>query len=283
MKLTLVTTKGTFAFENVKPGAFIQKADGFEKYEMRVAKMFNANRDGAYFVSSLAGGRALSWSGKLIGSSHADYLTRRQAFLQIIERNIPELLKLETDDGLLLQAEVKVEDWQLPFTDITFRWGPYMVVAYAFDWRFYSQELFTDSTPITTGLGGTPIPTPVPMTLAGSSGTPTLIIDNGGNEITHPVLRVYGPGTDFVVQNLTTGQQINLNTTLPAGQYIEIDCNARTILLNGTSNVYGVMEYNDADFFYLEPSENEIYFNATSGTSAETELEVDWRDAFLGI
>ena len=69
-------------------------------------------------------------------------------------------------------------------------------------------------------------------------GSPTATLDNTGSAPFYPVFRVAGPFDDFVLTNITTGEEIVYDDSLPgavavgSGDYIEIITIANTVYLN---------------------------------------------------
>ena len=153
-----------------------------------------------------------------------------------------------------------------------------MVEAIASDYRFYSQTLNSQNTTVTEEEGGTPVKAAVPAPIGGGSSQNFSVV-NGGTVITHPTFTIRGSGTNFLVQNITTGESFNLNLTLLNNETVVINTYNRTAF-KGTQNVFGSF---DGDWMTLAKGTNIIVFNAQSGIGVNTRLTVEWRDAFLGL
>lgn len=168
----------------------------------------------------------------------------------------PTLLKwTEEDSGLSLQARVKLAS----DVDTILAPGPNML-AYqaqlrAEDPRAYSQTLNTSTGgTLVTGLSFT-LPRTLPATFSISAGGSTAV-NNTGNRPTPPVLRIYGGVTNAQVSLVGTTKKIALSGTIEAGDYLEVDVQARTFKLNSVSNA----------LFYLDPA-NTTWFELPVGTS----------------
>lgn len=271
-------TVGDFDFDNdIAAGAVIERHEGFEWSSVRHVLEEVPSRDGAIFIDSKFGARSFGWEGTFLSTTADEVLAMRRNFLKVCTQGELKTIKVNTYDGLALQINAIITKVLAPYTRGV---QHYLVEALAADFRLYSQALQSQSTSPTTSTGGTAIPTPVPLSLAFTGGVPKLQIANNGNIYTPPVFRISGPGTNFVVQNLTTGEQFNLTITLNDGEYVDIDVLNRTVTKGTNQNVFGAFS---GDWITLRPGNNQIHFNLTSGSGANTTLRVQWRHAYLGV
>ncbi len=109
---------------------------------------------------------------------------------------------------------------------------------------------------------------------------------NEGNSDAYPLVRFFGPvsGTCTAVKllNLTTGVDLELTTTILAGQTLTCDMDARK---RGTGSrvidLAGASRYGDwvlpRDTFYFQPGDNSIRLE-TTGTSTDVVAVTNWRD-----
>jgi hypothetical protein len=115
-----------------------------------------------------------------------------------------------------------------------------------------------------------------------ASGSSTVVTSSGTVE-TPMQMRLYGGCTDPVVTNVTTGAVFELdNITLTAGQYLDIDMAARTVLLNGdpAQNYYGKVNFTTSTWWRLQPGANTIRV-AVATSDASCELDITWRDRWI--
>ena len=149
------------------------------------------------------------------------------------------------------------------------------------DWRFYSQVLTSHDMGQTFVKGGGAIPMAIPWAIPVSTASVIdKIVTNQGNEATDPIFTITGPGTTFTITNFTTGKTFILSTTLGAGDVVVIDIKNRTVILNGTDNLYPDIT---GDFWSLIPGENELRFFVTGGLTVDTNLNLSYRDAYNGV
>jgi hypothetical protein len=106
-------------------------------------------------------------------------------------------------------------------------------------------------------------------------------IDNDGNTPFYPVIQVPGATGSFVIENQTTGFQIEYDEGRPgaqgidSGDFAEIDTFRNTIYLNGDEdNLKPGIDPTVSDFFPLEPGSNTILI-----TGADADFLVN--DAYI--
>lgn len=107
-----------------------------------------------------------------------------------------------------------------------------------------------------------------------------LFVSNNGNAVTYPVLTVEGPVTNPSITNVTTGETIALTYTLTAGESLVIDTLNHTVLLNNTTSRYGAVDFQNTQWWGLNPGTNELQFLSIASASP-AQLVVTWRDAWL--
>lgn len=114
---------------------------------------------------------------------------------------------------------------------------------------------------------------------SGSSGI--LQAFNAGRVDTPVTLTLYAD-TNLVqpfVQLLSTGERVQLASTLAAGSTLVIDTATGRATINGVA-VAGALSR--SDFFNLRPGVNELFFSSPSANVQQGLLSAQWRDAFLG-
>lgn len=188
-----------------------------------------------------------------------------------------KLLEFTTLNDLTLRCYVEILDVKIPYHGTS---KPVMVEMVAPDSRFYTQSLYNVYTGVTLPGGGASIPATIPMSFNYASGNTRPVIIPTGNTSVPPTFIIQGPGTTFVVQNISTGKKFNLNTTLTSVEHITVDTVNKTVIKGTNTNVFGVF---DGDFFDLVIGNNEIHFNAISGSSATTKLSIQYRGTYEGL
>lgn len=99
---------------------------------------------------------------------------------------------------------------------------------------------------------------------------------NSGNRSTPATIVFYGPTTSPELVNDSTGKSLKVNLTLGASDYIVIDLQYHTVLLNGSANRRGFLDA--PNWFFLQPGDNFLrYRTGAAGTSTAT---VTYRNAW---
>lgn len=259
---------------------FLRLFAGFEYADVITSIDDVAGNYGSVYITSKHGRRRLSVTGEMLSTTV--FTKRRELLKALRQTGIIKLLKFITYDDIEMQCEAEVVKLTFPYTH---QIHSFLIEFVAPDWRFYSQSVTSQIMPISLVSGGADIPFPyIPVDISGSlSGAidEESNIINLGNEVTDPVLKIYGPGTHFIMTNLTTNQTMVLDSTLVEGDVVEIDVKNRSVALNGTDNLYPDLT---GDFWSLIPGENQIRFFVTSGSVAgDTLFEVVYRHAYSGI
>lgn len=98
----------------------------------------------------------------------------------------------------------------------------------------------------------------------GDGGETTITLD--AVEAVRPVWAVTGPATDPTLTNITTGETIAFTGTVPAGQTLTVDMDARTATMAGAN----VFQYITGDWLRLEPGNNRMSYTAGGATEPST-------------
>jgi hypothetical protein len=259
-------------------GSILRSFEGFEFPDVRESIDDVAGAYGSVYITSKFGRRRVGITGDLVSD---DVYTLRKNLLTVLRQTgVIKLIKFTTYDDMNLQFEAEVVNFKNPYTHMV---HTFMIELIAPDWRFYSQEETTREILQSSVRGGSAIPTAIPMSFGSPMTAETdlsNILINDGNEVTDPVFTITGPGTNFIVGNITTDKQFTFDAALSEGDEVVIDVKNRTVVLNGVSNSYPDIA---GDFWSLEPGENEIRFFVESGLTADTKLTVVYRDAYSGI
>jgi len=100
---------------------------------------------------------------------------------------------------------------------------------------------------------------------SGEAGGATTI-EASGLDSAFPLWTVPGPSTNPTLTNITTGQSITWQGTVPAGQTLEIDMDKQTATLAG-ANVYAFVS---GDWIRIDPGSNRMTYVGTGATQAST-------------
>lgn len=249
----------------------IAEPQGFEFPETRGIIEDIPARDGAIYIGSKFGRRSLSWQTLLKGT---DVQSKRRDLIRACQVGSLKTILFETCDGIPLKAEIEIENLVMPHIQNR---AIALVQAIAPDYRFYSQEAVTAYTGVTESVGGLPVPAAVPAPISGGVTNGFSVINNGNTD-TSPIFSIRGPGTNFYVNNLTTGEQFRLTMSLLNNEVAVINTMTNRALL-GSQNIFGSFS---GDWMRLAPGINRINFRAGAGYSANTRLSISYNHAYLG-
>lgn len=121
--------------------------------------------------------------------------------------------------------------WRMP---TVFEWGLGLV---ADDPRKLHTEL-TGSTGLPSTVGGLEVPFTLPESIDAVTASGQVSLTNPGNMAGPVRIRIDGPCTGPVVTHVNSGRSLEFSTTLvlAAGEWLDIDMDAHTVLANGTAN-----------------------------------------------
>ncbi|MET9253746.1 hypothetical protein [Streptomyces sp. NPDC003717] len=126
-----------------------------------------------------------------------------------------------------------------------------------------------------------PLGWPLAFGVPGSTGTlPTV---NVGDAETHPLVEFRGPVTRPALTNLATGDVVEYDIPLAAGDLLTVDTLAGTVVLNGTaSRIYTATSRSVPEqTFTLAPGSTSLIFRAAPGSSDPTaSATVRYRSAY---
>lgn len=100
-------------------------------------------------------------------------------------------------------------------------------------------------------------------------GSSTTTVEVAGIDNAEPIWTVTGPATNPTLTNITTGQAITWNGTVPSGQTLTVDMGEQTATLAG-ANVY---QFISGSWITLRPGPNKLSYSATGGAESPSQLE----------
>jgi hypothetical protein len=142
------------------------------------------------------------------------------------------------------------------------------------------EDIVTTGTPPAPAAAFT-FPATFPVTFGAVTGGLSTSTTNSGDYDYPPVMRVYGPYTDVTITRNSDSAFLGLaGVSVVAGEYIEIDMDARTILHSNGANQ---RRYMTAGSVWMTiPPGSETFTITPSGSSGTTTyLAIDGRSAFL--
>lgn len=193
----------------------------------------------------------------------------------------PALLKwTEFTSGLALQKTVRLASDVTPVIVPGPNMIEYQAQFLAADPRSYSQSLTTATGDELFTTGGFDAPFTAPIIVQDDS-SGTVAVDNTGNRPTPAVFRVYGYATDpqIVLVGDSASRRIAMTGTIGPGDYLELDVQARTVKLNGTSPAQEFIDAANTTWFELPTGTSTIQLTVGSSDTV-TRLDVLYRPAY---
>ncbi|MFF3516123.1 phage distal tail protein [Streptomyces sp. NPDC002573] len=129
-----------------------------------------------------------------------------------------------------------------------------------------------------------PVVAPITTGVADPSERPGWVV-NGGDVAAWPALRIDGPVTNPKVWVVETGRYLQLQTSLAAGEWIDIDTRpgTRWVLRSGSGNAAPALTAGSRlDLFQIPPGTSEIRWTASDYTNT-CRLTLSWRDAYTAL
>ena len=112
----------------------------------------------------------------------------------------------------------------------------------------------------------------------GGGGTSTNLITNYGWTTTYPVITIIGPCIDPRIDDVTTGEFLQFDTTMVANDTLVINTDLRTVTLNGVSR-RAIL--NNSSTWFAAPPGTSYYTFTADGTDGNTSCLVQWRSAYI--
>src|SRR5436190_22227425 len=165
-------------------------------------------------------------------------------------------------DGLAAILNLRPRKLSAPYAVGTIggRSAQVAVELYATDPLIYSAAETVAAIGLSTSGVGLQFNLTFNLSFGGATSFGGAVLLNSGSATAPAVIRINGPVTNPTVRNVTTGQSLNLTTTLVAGEFVNLDTSARTVMLNGTADRYSLLT--TPQWWGLVPGLNEIRYFA---------------------
>lgn len=152
---------------------------------------------------------------------------------------VPVILRITFDTGEVYQIDTQsIGDVSLPLNLSTTNFIRVGVTLRAANPTFYNPHLAIFNYALGASSGAFLVPTPVPTTLGGSTIAQSNTIAYDGTYRTLPVITAYGPLTNLVIRNTTTGAKIDFTGfTIANGDYYTIDLRSGRKLIYRNDNI----------------------------------------------
>lgn len=230
----------------VAVGSFVADADGdgdfrvveklsgwWDGAQARSALTARAQQDGAWDATGLSGARVISVEGFVARGTATDAASTAAELTSLHPRSAYDFV-VDSDAVGTMSSTVRVTgapvvDW---VDDFSFT---YTVQVTAPDPLKYGPEAYA-STGL-SGVAGTgfqwPLAWPLNWGVPAGQTPGSIPVPNAGTAAYWPTIRIDGPVDTPVITLNETGDWVRFGGTLLAGQYLDIDCASRRVLLNG--------------------------------------------------
>ncbi len=242
----------------------------------KVAQLHGAKIGNAFYEN-----RVLSIEIKIIGDSVNDYIAKRKALFEMFALHEFgddfHTLEITLSNGIVLTAEgvaqglsddISAEEIMSGSVAFTFE----MEQPFFKSLQQYQVDIFT------TQGGGIAIPAGIPLDMTeGSSGYTQL--SQSGNVFCYPELYFYGPLTNPVLTNVTTGKVLSLAVTLASPNYYYVDTYNRIVTDNVLTNK---RDKATGDFLVLASGVNQFSL-ITDNMSEVGYVRIIYKDFYISI
>lgn len=267
-------------------GAFeIQSIEGLADLPaMRTSDVTIAGRDGIRDGTDRLGARTVTVATAIHSPSEAAFYTAvaafKAAFMPLRTGTLPLTFRLDgIAEGNVARLNCRPRALSLPM--ISDYWNGVAeasVQLVANDPKLYSDLLNSQTTTLPSAGGGRTYPRTYPRIYGAVATGGSIFATNEGTWATDVLFRIDGPATNPRIENVTTGQTIELDYVLDVGEFMLVDTAARSVLLGGTASRYSSLT-DTSEWFDLQPGLNQINFRAVTATAAT--LTAAWRSAWL--
>lgn len=107
-----------------------------------------------------------------------------------------------------------------------------------------------------------------------------LSVNNRGSVYVEPVLYLYGPGENILIENLANGQSLEWLGSVAEGDYIEIDCREKIIVNSMKSNFLEPL-VSISEWIRIEPMWNDLYIQGSGFKEEVTKFVVKLRYGYM--
>ncbi len=252
--------------------------------ELQTSDRIRLRRHGLYAGDDFVGRRSIIVNFEVDAETVEELNTVLATLLEITRPGLEETpLSLQVPGvagGGVRRINVRPRRRQVPI-NLDFYYGlPMVTVEFvATDPRIYDGTPWQVNTALPSGDGGLYFPAVAPFTFSASSESGDVNAQNDGTFPVSPVIRIDGPVDSPTIENLTAGKTIELDTVLTSGQYLLIDTENRSVLLDGSASRYEDL-LTTSEWWDLEPGENTIRFRSDTNTE-DAVLTLSYRSAWV--
>jgi hypothetical protein len=282
--ITLSTATGDVTLHSTASGsnAVVTRAEGLQGTPpIRNLVTQRSQASGGFVRTKYNDTRSITIEGEVLGSTIETAFDNFDTLAAAMYDSITteRTLKWTRDSaGQQLQAGVRLSDFQpLTLTDGA-AWIKYQATFVCSDPRVYAQTLTTGTgAALAAPAGGKTYNYTYTRGYNPSSGG-DVSYTNAGSVPTPPIIRIYGYCTSPQII-LTDQVRLIFSGEIGDGDYMEIDCAARTVKLNGTTSRLNLLDAVNSTFFALPVGTGSVQMVA-SNFNANARADLIYRSAW---
>ncbi|MEV7091148.1 phage tail protein [Streptomyces sp. NPDC093085] len=245
---------------------------------VRLALTDRPERHGAFDAPSYRGPRVITLEGTAVAPGRAAKEAAKDRLAAVLADGTALLPLVVTEPHASRRVLVRLSS-ETKITDRKAGAFEFSLAMTAPDPLRYSARLNTRTCTLPSSSGGLVFPLEFPLDFGPGSSGGRLVPENAGTAPTCPVWRISGPCVDPVITNTAGGADLSFGLTLQEGDYLVVDTDARTVLLQGTASRRSTL-LPGSDWFPLPPGPTPVLFRARAYEPA-ARLTAEWRDAWL--
>jgi hypothetical protein len=147
-----------------------------------------------------------------------------------------------------------------------------------------ATQSYVTLNPQADSAGGFEVPMDVPLDISGGLVAGATLIDVGGTVPTPPTIDIYGPCSDPLVRCVDTGKQIVFTgLTIADGDFLHIDMDSKSVLLNGdpSQSRYSRLDIANSDWFTLPNGTGIQVVFSPNTPSGSCQAVLGWRARYV--
>ena len=256
---------------------------GLSKPPIRISGSEYSGRDGGFVSAQYYARRQIVVNGFIIGKSCDEFETKKQDFLNELRIRSSLDVFITTFANRHFYTSAYLMDVKMDIMAQTM--GQFQITLICEDPFLYDAGDGSDpesgysEVPIYRSLAGG-YETPYELPVEWEPGQEYTVVNNNGDIIIYPQIRLEGTFTNPRIDNLTTGGYVQIEVVTGPGDVLIIDMKERTVTLNGGS----ILPYRTetSSWWGLEVGQNKIALNTDSPDDTQ-QGTVRWRNGYESI
>lgn len=247
----------------------IHSIDGFGLPDVRATDTPRPRDHGEFYGLDYLPGRTITLQITILGTSPSDTVAKLDALMDVWS---PDTFPTDTASFLPLRFQFPGQSPRLfrgrprraqaDTSRIVGNRVPVTLEYKTADPRQYAEVTTSQSIGLFVASGGRTYPRVYPLSFGGGASA-LLTLTNSGNFPSRPTAHIDGPVTNPKIENIDLGKFLKFSISLASTDYLDIDFDARTVVLNGTASRYGTIT-SDSQWWDLPPGNSTIRFSADS-------------------